>query len=54
MLSERYGKERSAVIFRKQAAYYLKGVAGGRKLRDKIFSSTDIDEVISLISQAEF
>ena len=54
MLSSRYGKERSAIVFRKQAAYYLKGVQGGRKLRDKIFSSNNIGEVVSLISSAEF
>ena len=53
LLALRYGKERSAVIFRKQAAYYLKGVTGGKKLKERIFSSTDMSEVISLITSAE-
>ncbi|MBR6737075.1 MAG: tRNA-dihydrouridine synthase [Clostridia bacterium] len=54
LLKERYGVERSAIMFRKQAAYYLKGVIGGRKLRDEIFSSTNINEVISMILSANF
>lgn len=53
LLCERYGKERSAIIFRKQAAYYLKGVNGGKKLKEKIFASTDINEVCSLLINAD-
>lgn len=49
MLKERYGKERSAVVFRKQAAYYLKGVIGGKKLKEEIFASEDIDRVKEIL-----
>lgn len=52
LLAERYGVERSAVIFRKQASYYLKGVDGGKKLKEKIFSSTDINEVQKILISA--
>ena len=50
LIKERFGSERSAVIFRKQASYYLKGVSGGKKLKEKIFASTDIDEVCSILT----
>ena len=53
-LSERYGRERSAVIFRKQASYYLKGVIGGKKLKEKIFASTDIEEVKDILLSCNF
>lgn len=50
LIKERFGSERGAVIFRKQASYYLKGVSGGKKLKEKIFASTDIDEVCSILT----
>ena len=50
LIKERFGSERGAVIFRKQAAYYLKGVSGGKKLKEKIFASTDIDEVCAILT----
>ena len=52
LIKERFGSERGAVIFRKQASYYLKGVSGGKKLKEKIFASTDIDEVCSILTSA--
>ena len=52
LIKERFGSERGAVIFRKQAAYYLKGVSGGKKLKEKIFASTDIDEVCTILTSA--
>ncbi len=51
-LKERYGKERSAVMFRKQAAYYLKGVVGGKKIKEEIFALEDIDRVKELLLSA--
>ena len=53
LLNERYGVERSAVLFRKQAAYYLKGVNGGKRLKEKIFSSLDINEVKNILLSAK-
>lgn len=50
LIKERFGSERGAVIFRKQASYYLKGVSGGKKLKEKIFASTDIDEVCAILT----
>lgn len=52
-LKERYGENRSAIIFRKQAAYYLKGVSGGKKIKEQIFASTDINEVEKLLLSVE-
>ncbi len=52
LIKERFGSERGAVIFRKQASYYLKGVKGGKKLKEQIFSSTDIDEVCNILTSA--
>ena len=52
LIKERYGVERGTVIFRKQASYYLKGVIGGKKIKELIFSSTDINEVESLLINA--
>jgi nifR3 family TIM-barrel protein len=51
-LSKRYGSERSAVIFRKQAAYYLKGINGGKKLKEQVFKSLDIFEVNEILLSA--
>lgn len=51
-LKERYGKERSAVMFRKQASYYLKGVIGGKKIKEEIFALEDIDRVKKLLLSA--
>lgn len=52
LLSNRYGPSRAAVVFRKQAAYYLKGVNGGKKLKEKIFASLDINEVKNILLSA--
>ncbi len=51
LIKQRYGSERGAVIFRKQASYYLKGVRGGKKLKEQIFASTNIDEVYKILAQ---
>lgn len=53
LIKERYGVNRGAVIFRKQAAYYLKGVKGGKRIKEQIFASTDLNEVKSLLLSAE-
>ncbi|MBE5743418.1 MAG: tRNA-dihydrouridine synthase family protein [Clostridiales bacterium] len=49
LLKERYGTERGAIVFRKQASYYLKGVNGGKKLKEEIFASLDIDKVREIL-----
>lgn len=52
LLVERYG-ERTAVIFRKQMAFYLKGLRDSKKLKEKVFSATttkEIEEVILSIN----
>ena len=52
LIKERYGSQRGAVIFRKQASYYLKGVRGSKKLKERIFISNDIDEVSKILIEA--
>ena len=51
LIKKRFGAERGAVIFRKQASYYLKGVSGGKKLKERIFASLDIDETFNILSE---
>ncbi len=49
LLVSRYGSDRTAVIFRKQMAFYLKGVRDSKRLKEKVFSaknSLEIEEVI--------
>ncbi len=49
LLTERYGELRTAVIFRKQMAFYLKGARDSKRLKEKVFSAktaSDIKEVI--------
>ncbi len=49
LLTERYGELRTAVIFRKQMAFYLKGVRDSKRLKETVFSAktaNDIKEVI--------
>ncbi|MBO7214774.1 MAG: tRNA-dihydrouridine synthase [Clostridia bacterium] len=53
LLAERFGESRSAVVFRKQAAHYLKGVSGGKKLKEKIFASLDIKEIKNILLSCE-
>lgn len=49
MCRERYGEERSAVLLRKQMAFYLKGIKGSKKLKEKIFSVKSATELIEII-----
>lgn len=49
LLVERYGNERSAVIFRKQMAFYLKGLRDSKRLKEKVFSATDSKEIFEVI-----
>ncbi len=49
LLEDRYGEERTAIVFRKQMAFYLKGYKDSKKLKEKVFSakrSSEIKEVI--------
>ena len=48
LLTERYG-ERTAVIFRKQMAFYLKGLKDSKKLKEKVFSATSTKEIEDVI-----
>jgi tRNA-dihydrouridine synthase len=54
LLKDRYGDNRGAVLFRKQGAYYLKGKKNGKALKEKLFSSTSLDEVKKLFESVEF
>ena len=54
LLKERYGDNRGAILFRKQGAYYLKGKPNGKVLKEKLFSSTSLDEVKNILSSVEF
>lgn len=47
---ERYGCNRGAILLRKQMAFYLKGVSGGKKLKEQVFSASNTDELIKIIS----
>ena len=53
LLVERYGSERSAVIFRKQMAFYLKGLRDSKRLKEKVFSATDSKEIFEVIESLE-
>ncbi len=48
LLKDRYG-ERTAVIFRKQMACYLKGLRDSKKLKEKVFSATTTKEIEEVI-----
>ena len=41
--ASRYGKERGAIMLRKQMAYYLKGIPGSKKLKQQVFTVTNTD-----------
>ena len=49
LLEKRIGSERCAVIFRKQMAFYLKGVRDSKKLKEKAFSATSASEMRDII-----
>jgi tRNA-dihydrouridine synthase len=53
LLVERYGSERSAVVFRKQMAFYLKGLRDSKRLKEKVFSATDSKEIFEVIESIE-
>ena len=50
LLVERYGEERSAIIFRKQMAFYLKGLKDAKRLKEKVFSSTNSSQIFEVIN----
>lgn len=50
LLVSRYGKIRSAVIFRKQMACYLKGVYDSKKFKEKVFNAENSDRVFEIIN----
>ena len=47
-----YGEKRAGVILRSQTAYYLKGVRGGKKFKERAFKAENSDELIAVISEA--
>ncbi len=49
LLEKRIGSERCAVIFRKQMAFYLKGVRDSKKLKEKAFSATNANDMRQII-----
>ena len=49
LLEERYGKERTAIVFRKQMAFYLKGIKNSKTLKERVFSATNSSEIESII-----
>ena len=53
LLVERYGEERSAVIFRKQMAFYLKGLRDSKRLKEIVFSATNAKQVFDVIEKIE-
>ncbi len=53
MTASRYGDNRSAIILRKQMAYYLKGVVGSKKLKQQIFTLTSAKEMKELFLHTE-
>lgn len=50
LICARYGEERAAVIFRKQSAFYLKGIYGSKKLKERAFSAKNADELKVVLS----
>lgn len=49
LLEKRLGFKRCAVIFRKQMAFYLKGVRDSKKLKEKAFKATSASEMRDII-----
>ncbi len=49
LLVSRYGSERTAVVFRKQMAFYLKGIKDSRRLKDVVFSATKAEDIKKVI-----
>ncbi len=53
LLKDRYGSERTAIIFRKQMAFYLKGLKDGKRLKEIVFSAKDASEIERVILSIE-
>ncbi len=49
LLEQRIGNERTAVVFRKQMAFYLKGIRDSKKLKDIVFKATNSDQIKEVI-----
>lgn len=49
LLTERYGSKRTAVIFRKQMSFYLKGIRDSKKLKEQVFSSLTAEDIENVI-----
>ena len=53
-LCDLMGEKQASINFRKQAALYLKGVRGGKKLKEKFFSATTKKEYLEVFENADF
>lgn len=52
LTARRYGFKRAGVVLRSQIAYYLKGVRGGKKFKERAFKAENADELIAVVEEA--
>ena len=52
LTAKRYGFKRAGVVLRSQIAYYLKGVRGGKKFKERAFKAENADELIAVVEEA--
>ena len=52
--SEVYGENFAAVKLRKQMSFYLKNCKGAKSLRVRAINATCVEELFSIIDEAEF
>lgn len=54
LLEKAYGVERSAIIFRKQIAFYLKGVRSAKRAKEQIFKATNSLQIKNILNSLDF
>lgn len=54
LLEKAYGVERSAIIFRKQIAFYLKGVRSAKRAKEQIFKATNSLLIKNILNSLDF
>lgn len=52
LTAKTYGDKRAGVVLRSQIAYYLKGVRGGKKFKERAFKAENASELIEVINEA--
>lgn len=52
LTAKTYGDKRAGVILRSQIAYYLKGIRGGKKFKERAFKAENSGELIKVINEA--